>query len=73
MSDNTMLGIEVARGHVLPEWIDINNHMNVAYYVLAFDQGVDSLWEKFGLSDTHIRTRAVRPSPSNRISPGNAR
>ena len=55
MSDNTMLGIEVARGHVLPEWIDINNHMNVAYYVLAFDQGVDSLWEKFGLSDTHIR------------------
>ncbi len=22
---------------VLPEWIDHNGHMNVAYYVLAFD------------------------------------
>lgn len=50
-----MLGIEVVRGRVLPEWIDINNHMNVAYYVLAFDQGVDTLWEKFGISDGYIR------------------
>ena len=38
-----MQGVEVIRGKVLPEWIDINNHMNVAYYVLAFDQGVDLL------------------------------
>ncbi len=41
MPKTEMLGTEVARGQVLPEWIDINNHMNVAYYVLAFDQGVD--------------------------------
>lgn len=26
---------------VLPEWIDFNGHMNVAYYVLAFDYAVD--------------------------------
>ena len=39
----------------MPEWIDINNHMNVAYYVLAFDQGVDSLWDRFGLTDEHVR------------------
>ena len=32
-----MLGVEVGRGRVLPEWIDVNDHMNVAYYVLAFD------------------------------------
>ena len=38
-----MLGIEVTRGTVLPEWIDINDHMNVAYYLLAFDQAVDAL------------------------------
>ena len=50
-----MLGVEILRGHVLPEWIDINNHMNVAYYVLAFDQGVDKLWHRFGLTDAHIR------------------
>ena len=26
-----MLGIEVVQGTVLPEWIDVNEHMNVAY------------------------------------------
>jgi len=51
-----MLGVEVIRGAVLPEWIDINDHMNVAYYVLAFDQGVDLLWGRFGLTDEYIRT-----------------
>jgi len=50
-----MQGVEVIRGKVLPEWIDINNHMNVAYYVLAFDQGVDLLWNRFGLTDEYIR------------------
>ena len=43
---------------MLPEWIDINNHMNVAYYVLAFDQGVDFLWSQFGLTDEYIRTHS---------------
>ena len=50
-----MLGVEVCRGMVRPEWIDINGHMNVAYYVLAFDYGVDALWTKFGITDEHIR------------------
>ncbi|MEJ2258678.1 MAG: thioesterase family protein [Woeseiaceae bacterium] len=49
-------GIEVMRGEVLPEWIDINEHMNVAYYLLAFDQAVDALWNRFGLTDEYIRT-----------------
>ncbi len=54
MSAPKMTGIEVVRGKVLPEWIDVNNHMNVAYYVLAFDQAVDSLWEEFGITTDHI-------------------
>lgn len=29
------------RGTVLPEWIDYNGHMNVAYYLVAFDTGLD--------------------------------
>lgn len=58
MSQTEILGTEVARGQVLPEWIDINNHMNVAYYVLAFDQGVDFLWSQFGLTDEYIRTHS---------------
>ena len=53
-----MLGIEVMRGLVKPEWIDINDHMNVAYYLLAFDQAVDALWQRFGLTDEYIRTHS---------------
>lgn len=49
-------GIAVATGKVLPEWIDINGHMNVAYYVLAFDMGVDALWAQLGLTDEYIET-----------------
>jgi acyl-CoA thioester hydrolase len=55
MARDDMLGIEVGRGNVLPEWIDVNGHMNVAYYVLAFDYGVDALWARFGITDEHIR------------------
>jgi len=55
MTDTDIIGVEVGRGRVLPEWIDINDHMNVAYYVLAFDQGVDSLWIEFGITEEHIR------------------
>jgi len=29
-------------GIVLPEWIDYNGHMNLAYYVMAFDHGLDA-------------------------------
>ena len=53
-----MLGVEVARGRVLPEWIDVNDHMNVAYYLLAFDQAVDALWERFGLTEDYVKTHS---------------
>ena len=56
MSDKVMQGAEVVRGHVLPQWIDVNNHMNVAYYVLAFDQGVDTLWGRFGLTEEYVQS-----------------
>jgi len=55
MNDAGLLGMEVSRGHVLPEWIDINGHMNVAYYMLAFDHAVDTLWVDFGITADHIR------------------
>ena len=34
---------------VLPEWIDYNGHMNMAYYQLAFDRAVDVLFDGFGM------------------------
>jgi len=57
MLEREMQGTEVVRGQVLSEWIDVNNHMNVAYYVLAFDQGVDTLWTRFGLTDDYIKSQ----------------
>ena len=54
MEQDTLIGTVVHRGNVLPEWIDINDHMNVAYYVLAFDYGVDALWDRFGITDDYI-------------------
>lgn len=34
---------------VRPEWIDHNGHMNVAYYVVAFDEATDAIYERWGL------------------------
>lgn len=53
---NDRPGIEVSSGVVLPEWIDINRHMNVAYYVLALDRGVDDLWAQFGITNEYIES-----------------
>ena len=49
-------GISIATAKVLPEWIDINGHMNVAYYVLAFDIGVDEMWHQLGITSKYIET-----------------
>jgi acyl-CoA thioester hydrolase len=49
-----MIGVPVHEGRVRPEWIDFNDHMNVAYYVHAFDLGIDELWTRFGITDAYI-------------------
>jgi acyl-CoA thioester hydrolase len=54
MTGDEILGARVAEGVVKPEWIDANGHMNVAYYVLAFDLGVDALWEEFGITAEYM-------------------
>lgn len=53
--DSKTIGIRVADGVVKPEWIDYNGHMNVAYYVLAFDLAIDALWARIGITDEYIR------------------
>jgi acyl-CoA thioesterase FadM len=60
MTATDYIGTPVRRGSVLREWIDVNNHMNVAYYVLAFDLAVDSLWERFGITRDYINVTALR-------------
>ena len=40
---------------VRPEWIDYNGHMNVAYYVLAFDHATDRLLDHAGLGIAYVK------------------
>lgn len=41
------------RTEVPQEWIDVNGHMNVAYYVLAFDHATDIFFDYIGLDDDY--------------------
>lgn len=41
------------RGIVPPEWVDYNGHMNVAYYVLAFDHATDAMVDYLGMDETY--------------------
>jgi acyl-CoA thioester hydrolase len=34
---------------VRPEWVDHYGHMNLAFYVAAFDMATDALWPSLGL------------------------
>jgi len=40
-------------GEVLPEWIDANGHMNLAYYVVVFDQATDLLYDTLGVGQAY--------------------
>lgn len=43
-------------GVVLPEWIDANDHMNLAYYVVLFDQATDVLFDAAGMGPQYKAT-----------------
>ena len=58
-------GVSILRGKVLPEWIDVNGHMNVAYYVLVFDRAIDVLWERLGITSEYIETKIALHLPSS--------
>ncbi|MCZ8313435.1 thioesterase family protein [Phreatobacter sp.] len=44
---------------VRPEMIDYNGHVNVAFYVKLFDEGLDILFERIGLSRAYVETRQM--------------
>ena len=47
-ADDARTPVETAV-RILPEWTDANGHMNVAYYVLAFDRATDALYDRLGV------------------------
>src|SRR5690606_28142322 len=48
--------LELKRLKVEPGWIDCNGHMNVAYYLIAFDRAYDVFMERIGV-DQSFRDR----------------
>ncbi|MFQ5783368.1 MAG: thioesterase family protein [Alphaproteobacteria bacterium] len=42
---------------VRPEWIDLNGHMNVAYYVLAFDYATDRFFTHVGVGARYLEEK----------------
>jgi acyl-CoA thioester hydrolase len=45
--------LSLYQGRVRPEWIDYNGHMNVAYYVLAFDHATDVFIDHIGMDERY--------------------
>ena len=41
---------------VKKEWTDYNNHMNMAYYVMVFDQIWENMLEKFMMGENSAKT-----------------
>jgi acyl-CoA thioester hydrolase len=44
---------------IKPEWLDYNNHMNVAYYVLVFDLAFEELLLTLGLGEESAKTTGI--------------
>src|SRR5205807_7685664 len=50
----TTAPIDIHRSTVRPEWVDWNGHMNVAFYVLAFDQASGAFMRNMGLGRSYV-------------------
>ena len=51
---NSSASLELHTEVVQPEWIDYNGHMNVAYYLLAFDHATDAFFDHLGLGPSYL-------------------
>ena len=48
--------ITCAKQTLKPEWIDFNGHLNMAYYIVLFDWGVDEVQDQVGLGVKYAET-----------------
>jgi acyl-CoA thioester hydrolase len=46
--------LDLHRDVVRPEWIDLNGHMNVGFYVVAFDKATDTFFEQLGVAWAYV-------------------
>ena len=50
------MSVHIANQIIKKEWTDYNNHMNMAYYVLVFDQIWEVILEKFKMGEQSAKT-----------------
>ena len=51
--------IHIANQIIKKEWTDYNNHMNMAYYVLIFDQVWEIMLQKFKMGEDSAKTNKM--------------
>ena len=51
--------IHIANQIIKKEWTDYNNHMNMAYYVLVFDQIWEIMLQKFKMGEDSAKTNKM--------------
>ena len=50
----TRAPLDIHTSTVLPEWVDWNGHMNLAFYVTAFDQASGAFMRNIGLGRRYV-------------------
>ena len=51
------MSVHIANQIIKKKWTDYNNHMNMAYYVLVFDQVWENMLEKFKMGENSAKTK----------------
>ena len=50
------MSVHIANQIIKKEWTDYNNHMNMAYYVMVFDQIWENMLEQFMMGENSAKT-----------------
>ena len=53
------MSVHVTNVKIKSEWTDYNKHLNMAYYVLVFDQAWEILLEKFDMGESSAKTTGM--------------
>jgi len=53
------MSVHVSNVTIKSEWTDYNKHLNMAYYVLVFDQAWEILLEKFNMGESSAKTSGM--------------
>ncbi len=51
--------VHISNQIIKKEWTDYNNHMNMAYYILVFDQIWEIMLEKFEMGENSAKTTSM--------------